>query len=269
MVNHFSFISFGSGSSGNSYLIRTNEGQFLIDSGIGIRKISRYFVEYGIHPKTLSAIFLTHDHSDHVKSAGQLSAKYDIPIYATAKTWKGILNNPTIVMKAEVINHKTFVVGDVLHCCGCSLTTFSVPHDSNENVGYFIEYSGNHLCLITDAGHVTSSMCDYVSRANELILESNYDEDMLRTGSYPWPLKTRIQGENGHLSNNEAAEIVLKHFPHLNHVWLCHLSENNNTPQKAFDTIADCLRNNGIGQEEAPKVVVLKRRTPSEFFDLS
>lgn len=264
----FRFLSFGSGSSGNSYYIQTDEGGFLIDAGVAIRRFYRYLTAYRINPQSIRSIFLTHDHSDHVKCAGMFATKYNLPVFATEDTWKGICANPTIRNKTmpelrHVLNKKVPV-----ECCGCYLTPFEVPHDSCDNVGYSIEYGGHHLCIVTDAGHVTGEILDYVSQADDLILEANYDEEMLRTGSYPFYLKQRIKGSEGHLSNEEAADIIYQNSSHLNGVWLCHLSENNNTPEKALSTVLNHLQENGIDAKDSPAVHVLKRLCPSEFFDL-
>lgn len=264
----FKFICFGSGSSGNSYLVETSEGRFLLDSGIGIRRLLKDMTSYGINPSTIRAIFLTHDHCDHVRSASQLSTKFNIPIFATELTWAGIAGNPTITMRAAQENRHTFVCGETITCCGCTISSFTIPHDSKDNVGYYLQYHGKNLCLITDAGHVTEEMLQYIGKARNLILESNYDEEMLRLGPYPLYLKARIIGEKGHLSNQSAAEIVANNIEHLAHIWLCHLSQNNNTPQSAYDCICEKLQGRGANPDSSDKVTVLKRTQPSIFFDL-
>lgn len=268
-MSTFKFLCLGSGSSGNCFYFQTDEGAFLIDAGVGMRKMKNYLNLYNIHIEHIKAVFLTHDHIDHSRCASAFSSKYFLPIYATEKVWKGIDSNPVIRKKVDVANRRLIQKNTAEKCCGCEIIPFSVPHDSNDNVGYFITYNGVHLTHITDAGFVTEEMDAYITQADQLILESNYDESMLRTGPYPFVLKQRISGINGHLSNEEAARIVSAHYQHLQSVWLCHLSENNNTPETALDTMKNYLNNNSVKDSEWPRIVALNRILPTGFFDLT
>ena len=267
-MSTFRFLSLGSGSSGNCFYYQTGEGAFLIDAGIGMRKLKNYLGLYNIHIEHIKAVFLTHDHIDHVRCAGVIADKYFLPVYATEKVWTGIDSNPIIKKKVKVASRRIIQKNTATECCGCEIIPFTVPHDSRDNVGYSISYHGTNIVHITDAGHVTDEMNSYISHARHLILESNYDEDMLRTGPYPFVLKQRIASSHGHLSNKEASNVVLQHSTHLQSVWLCHLSENNNTQENALQTMENTLKSNSIEASTMPCVIALNRTSPTGFFDL-
>lgn len=269
----FNFRSLGSGSSGNSYLFETEEGFFLIDAGVGIRKIQKYLIESGVSLTKLKALFLTHDHSDHSRNAGclQLSAQKKgivLPVFTTEKVIQGIQANPTITKKPvhEWIHY--IQKEQTIECCGCRLTAFEVPHDSNDNVGYLIEHQNRSICLITDVGEITNEIEKYIQKTTQLILESNYDDKMLDDGPYPEILKRRIRSGSGHLCNLKAAETIYNHRKQLEKVWLCHLSENNNTPEKAFEMVLNVFHGNGLKMSDFIDLQVLMRKTPSTVFHL-
>jgi phosphoribosyl 1,2-cyclic phosphodiesterase len=154
-------------------------------------------------------------------------------------------------------------LGDLL------ITPFDVPHDSSDCVGYRIEAGGVVFCLITDAGHVTGVMEEQVAKANYLVLEANHDEDMLMMGTYPAYLKGRIRGDKGHLCNKESAKLIAEHAtPILKHVWLCHLSEENNHPELARKTVEGLLRSFGIIPGVDFELDILKRKSPSDLYEL-
>ena len=149
------------------------------------------------------------------------------------------------------------------------VTPFGVPHDSTDNVGYFVECGGVTFCLITDVGHITEEMHDFISRSNYLVIEANHSVEMLQQGPYPQYLKDRILGPNGHLSNDDCANALADYAtPILRHVWLCHLSEENNHPELARKTVEQILRSKGIVAGKAFELEVLKRTTPSEIYKL-
>lgn len=263
------FISFGSGSSGNCYYLYTETDSLMIDAGIGVRMLKKYFRGYGLKLEDVHRVLVTHDHADHVKSVGSLSSDYHLPIYATSKVHRGIEQNYCVKKKinpadAHVIEKgKTFCLGEF------RITSFDVPHDSTDNVGYRVECGDVVFCLMTDVGHVTEEMQGYIEEANYLVLESNYDEEMLRQGPYPQYLKERIRGANGHLCNTACAKALAEHASdNLRHVWLCHLSEENNHPELARKTVEQVLRSYGIVAGKDFSLEVLKRKTPSEIYEL-
>lgn len=265
----FKFISFGSGSSGNCYYICTENGGIMIDVGLGLRTIKKYFHEYGISVGDLHDIIITHDHADHIKSVGTLSRKLQIPVYATSLVHTGIDHNYSVRCKVDKENRKTIEKGRTFELDGMRITPFGVPHDSSDNVGYRIEHDGVVFCLMTDVGHITEEMEQMIQQANYLVIEANYDDLMLEAGPYPRYLKDRIKSGNGHLSNAKCADGIIENYtPALRHVWLCHLSEENNHPELVRKNISQALLDNGIDVDATLKLDVLRRRVPDGFYDL-
>ena len=263
------FLSIGSGSSGNCYFLQTADDAILIDAGVGIRNIKKFLYNYGLRLEDVHQILITHDHADHIKSVGVISAEYDIPVYTSAAVHQGILRNYCVPKKIPADNCRTIEVGEHFVIGDFSITTFPVPHDSCGNIGYRIETQGITFCLMTDVGHVTEEMQQHIAEANYLVLEANYDEEMLRTGPYPPHLKGRIASGNGHLSNKACGEALANYAtPELRHVWLCHLSEENNHPILAQKTVEQILSCHGILPGKDFLVDVLKRKTPSPLYEL-
>lgn len=263
------FISFGSGSSGNCYYLYTETDSILIDIGVGIRALKKHFHNYGLRFDDVRNILITHDHADHVKSVGSLSNDYHLHVYTTRKVHEGIERNYCVRKKISP-NHVRIIEKNVPFTLGeFHVTAFGVPHDSTDNVGYMIEWGNIKFCLITDAGHVTEEMKSFISQANYLVLEANHDVEMLQQGSYPQYLKERILGSNGHLSNVACAQALAENAsPVLKHVWLCHLSEENNHPELARKTVEQILRNYGIVAGKDFVLEVLRRKAPSEIYSL-
>lgn len=263
------FLSLGSGSSGNCYLLQTANDAMLIDSGVGVRTIKKYLHEYGISISSVKRILITHDHADHIKSVGVISGEYNIPVYATREVHGGIERNYCVPKKIPEDNRKFIEKGVRVKLGDFLVTPFAVPHDSAGNVGYRIEAEGVVFCLMTDVGSVTEDMQQYIGEAQYLVLEANYDAEMLRNGAYPEHLKVRIEGPQGHLSNHDCAEAIANHATaSLKHVWLCHLSEENNHPVLALKTVEQILRSYGIIMGKDFLVEDLKRKTPSQLYEL-
>lgn len=263
------FISFGSGSSGNCYYLYTETDSILIDIGVGIRALKKHFHNYGLRFDDVRNILITHDHADHVKSVGSLSNDYHLHVYTTRKVHEGIERNYCVRKKISP-NHVRIIEKNVPFTLGeFHVTAFGVPHDSTDNVGYMIEWGNIKFCLITDAGHVTEEMKSFISQANYLVLEANHDVEMLQQGPYPQYLKERILGPNGHLSNVACAQALAENAsPVLKHVWLCHLSEENNHPELARKTVEQILRSYGIVAGKDFVLEVLRRKAPSEIYSL-
>ena len=263
------FFCLGSGSSGNSYFLTTGRTSILIDAGLSIRVLRRALGEHGFKIGMLDGVLVTHDHADHIKSVGNLANDHDIPIYATPEVLMGINRNYCVTSKLtesharQVSKAQPFVLGDFI------ITPFEVLHDSSDCVGYRVQAEGVTFCLITDAGQVTPVLEEMVQEANYLVLESNHDEEMLLRGPYPAYLKGRIRSGRGHLSNRECANLLAQHATEkLRHVWLCHLSEENNHPELARKTVATVLRGFGIIEGVDFLIDVLRRKTPSQLYDL-
>ncbi len=263
------FICLGSGSSGNSYCLFSENYGILIDAGIGIRTLKRHFHTYGLSLKQIKAVLVTHDHTDHIKAVGSLADEYGLPVYATELVHDGIKRNYRVNPKLKAENIRFLQKGQVLRLDHFEIMPFDVPHDSTDNVGYSVQYGEVNFCLITDAGHVTEQFGIYIAKANYLVLEANHDEDMLMTGPYPTCLKGRISGDYGHLSNKDAAKLLAEHITDkLRHVWLCHISEENNHPELARKTVDTFLRSVGIVAGKDFELEVLKHHVPSGICEL-
>ena len=258
------FLSFGSGSCGNCYYLSNGEGTILIDAGIGIRRMKRNMKEYGLSFSDIQGIIITHDHADHIKAAGQISKEYNIPVYATELVHKGINNNyhtskPVDADKAHLIEE-----GEEFQLAGFCITPFAIPHDSSENVGYCIRHGNETFTIMTDVGMPTDTVKQYILQSNYLVLEANYDVEMLRGGKYPKILQDRIMSGTGHLSNHQAAQVLAECIhPELRNVWLCHLSEENNHPELARKTVEMHLRSFGIIAGKDFHLEVLRRLIPT------
>ena len=220
------FISFGSGSSGNCYYLWTETDSLMIDTGVGIRSLKKYFRDYGLSLSKVHRILITHDHADHIKCVGSMSYDFQLPVFATRLVHDGIDRNYCVTRKVGQGLRRYVEVGVTMQEGAFTITPFTVPHDSSDNVGYFIQAEGINFCLITDAGRVTDEMAQYIGRAQYLVLEANHDREMLQQGPYPDHLKVRISNGNGHLNNEACGEAIARNMgEHLRYVWLFHLSE--------------------------------------------
>ena len=263
------FISFGSGSSGNCYFLYTETDGLLIDTGVGLRTLKKYFHDYGLHLSSVRNVLVTHDHADHVKSIGSLSSDYHLPVYATRIVHKGIFTNYCVRKKISAEHAKYIEKGETIQLGEFTVTSFGVPHDSSDNVGYRVVWHDITFCLMTDVGHVTDEMKSFIKESNYLVIEANHDVEMLQNGPYPQYLKNRILGSVGHLSNKDCGIALAENAtPNLRHVWLCHLSEENNHPELARKTIEMILQSYGIVPGKDFMLDVLKRKTPTGIFEL-
>ena len=263
------FLSLGSGSSGNCYFLTTGQTSILVDAGLSMRNLRKSLQTNGFDINSVDAVFVTHDHADHIKAVGNLANDLGKPIYSTQEVHLGINRNYCVTSKltekhVRIINKEESVqIGDF------TVTAFDVPHDSSDCVGYKVVAEGVCFCLITDAGQVTPIIQKRVGEANYLVLESNHDDEMLSRGPYPAYLKARIKSGRGHLSNLECGNLLAEHATqNLRHVWLCHLSEENNHPELARKTVSSILRGYGIIDGVDFKMDVLRRKTPSLVYDL-
>ena len=265
------FISLGSGSSGNCYLLQSGETSILLDAGISMRLMKKYLKDFGISLENdVAAVFVTHDHADHIKSVGNIACEYGKTIYATRLVHEGIACNRCLKINVPANCMAYLEKGTTVEVGNFRITSFDVPHDSHDCVGYVVEADGVRFCLITDVGHVTDTIREQVGLANYLVLESNHDVNMLLMGKYSPYLKERISGDEGHLNNEQAAMLLAEYAtPQLRHVWLCHLSEENNHPVLARKTAEAVLRQHGIIPGVDFGLDVLKRKSPSEFYTLS
>ncbi len=265
----FIFLSFGSGSCGNCYYLGTPDGAILIDAGVGMRKLGKAFNDYGVNRTLIKAILLTHDHSDHVKHAAKLASNLGVPVYALREVHSGMLANRFIVHKIEESRRQYIEIGTPFQVCGFTITAFPVPHDSTANVGYTITLGDTIFSLMTDVGEVTTEVAQALQRSTHVVLEANYDPDLLRTGHYPYILQERIRNGRGHLSNFQCAEALIQNYhPALRHVWLCHLSGDNNRPELAHETVRSLLASSNIPVGTSLQLDVLQRAKTTGPFEI-
>ena len=263
------FISFGSGSSGNCYYFYSEADSLMVDIGVGLRTLKKHFGNYGLRMRDIQNVIVTHDHADHIKSAGSISKDLNIPVYATALTHKGIERNYCVRTKVPEANKRVIEPGKTFGAGPFEITPFHVPHDSFDCVGYHIVYHGIHIVLATDVGTVTDEMRRAIGQAHYLIIEANHDVDMLKNGPYSAYLKQRVAGPTGHMSNATCGQVVAEcATDRLRHIWLCHLSEENNHPELARITVEQALTEKGIMVGEDLQLDVLKRKVPTGAFEL-
>lgn len=262
------FLSLASGSSGNCYYLGTETYGILIDSGIGVRTIKKSLKEYGLALERVKAVFITHDHADHIKSVGTLGEKYGIPVYTTPEIHVGINKNYCMTEKLTSASVRYIHKEEPIQLEDFKITAFEVPHDGTDNVGYCMEADNKVFSFLTDMGEITPTAAQYICKTNYLVIEANYDEEMLQMGPYPQHLKVRIAGPNGHMSNRNTATFLAENLnENLKNIWLCHLSKDNNHPDLALKTFEYIFRSKGIIVGKDVQLAALKRLTPSEFHE--
>lgn len=236
------FCSFGSGSSGNSCYIGSSSGGIIVDVGVRAEEVEQGLAANGVSMKHVKAILLTHDHSDHVKYVySMLRNNKHIKLFCTNRVLNGLLRKHSISRRIKeyhvpVFKEIPFAISDF------EITAFDVPHDGSDNMGFSFDFHGRRFVVATDLGEVTERAYHYMSQASYLMIEANYDLQMLRLGRYPEYLKTRIMGGHGHLDNRQTASFLVETVnPAMKYVFLCHLSQDNNTPQIALHTVRDAL----------------------------
>lgn len=263
------FLSLSSGSSGNCYYIGTDEEGFLIDAGISARKIKKSLAEHNIDMAMIKGVCISHDHADHIAAAGYLGERMGKPIFVTKTTLEGMNRNWR--MTEKIYTAHRFIFKEISFAlAGFEITPFEVPHDGHDNVGFLIKRDNWCMAFATDLGRITPTVKRFVSRAKHLVIESNYDAEMLRNGKYSYFLKRRILGENGHLCNNVCANFLADNYTECGwkNIFLCHLSNENNTPELALSTTTDALLKAGVKVGEVVNVHALKRDKASQLFIL-
>lgn len=241
------YISFASGSSGNSCYVGNEEGGVIIDAGIRADCIEDILKAHGVRMRHVKALLLTHDHSDHVRySYNLLRNNRHLSLLCTPRVLNGLLRRHSISKRIK--EYHTPIFKEIpFKVAGMEITAFDVPHDGSDNMGFSIDFNGHRFVLATDLGSVTERARFYMSQANYLVIEANYDSDMLRLGRYPEYLKARIRTDNGHLDNRDTAAFLSEIVnPQLKYVFLCHLSQDNNTPAIALKTVRDALESRGV-----------------------
>lgn len=233
------FAYLGSGSRGNAAVVETGQTMVVLDCGLTLRETVARLARLDRDPEGLSAIVLTHEHSDHTSGVGALARKYRLPVYATAGTWRALGPRIGVLPQREVIAPgESFAIGDL------ELHPFTVPHDAREPVQYVFSDGAVRLGILTDIGTPTSHVARVLNGCDALALECNHDLPMLERGPYPEQLKARIRSDLGHLDNGAAADLLKRiNVNNLQHLVAVHLSEKNNTPalaRQALSGILDC-----------------------------
>lgn len=224
-------VSIQSGSNGNCIFIRAGEVRLLLDAGISGRQAEQRLAGIGEDIRRIDALVISHDHSDHIKSAGVFQRKYGMPIYATRAT----LDVPGAGL-GKLSDVRTFRRGETITFGDVSVETVPTPHDAADGSVFVISYAGRRLGVLTDLGHVFKGLGDMIAGLDAVFLESNYDPRMLDDGPYPDFLKHRIRSPHGHISNLESARLLNERGGALKWACLSHLSESNNTPALALKT---------------------------------
>ena len=225
-------IILASGSKGNAAYISDQKTSLLVDAGLSGREIERRLAVRNIKPDSLDAILVTHEHRDHIQGAGVLSRRYDLPVYINKKTAAaaGIMG--------RVDHLENFKCGTSFQIKSLTIHPFSISHDAVDPSGFTISSNGTKIGIATDLGIATAVVKLHLADCSGLVVEANHDPTMLIQGPYPWDLKQRVRSRHGHLSNQDTGEL-LQELTHagLSHVILAHLSEINNTPQKALEAV--------------------------------
>lgn len=241
-MSNFKIHILASGSKGNATLIQAGATSFLIDAGISARKIKNGLAKIGLKASELDGIFITHEHTDHINGLPVFARQAGVPVFANEETWfaSGCLSRIESRLR-RMLPDSMFTVGEI------SLQTFSIPHDAAAPVGFNFFYKDQKCTLATDLGHADSKIKAALAGSDAIVLEANHDVKLLAQGRYPYYLKQRISGRHGHLSNKDAGELLCDIVgTKPTQIFLAHLSQENNCPSVARNTVADILAQKGL-----------------------
>lgn len=260
------FYSLSSGSSGNCYYIGNGTDGILVDAGISTKNIRKSLDDQDIPITSVKGILITHNHTDHVRGLEVLARRHSLPVYTSSTIWKN-LAHPCSKLSKDLF--KEIQLREKFQIAGFHIECFPVSHDAPETVGFQICSDEKIITIATDTGQISDLMAPYLEAANLLVIESNYDEEMLINGQYPYFLKKRIMSDKGHLCNTQTSDFLADNI-NDNHHYIClaHLSKHNNTPELALQCLSDALSEKGIKIGDSIMVSVLKRNKPSEVIKL-
>ncbi len=243
----FNFCSLYSGSSGNSLFVETQNTKLLIDAGVSSKKIENALNDINIDPSTLDGILVTHEHIDHVQGLGTLSKKFDLPVFVNQETLDAM---PKQKDKISENNIKTFKISDKFDIGDLEIKPFSIPHDAANPCGFNIWKDNKKISIATDIGHMTNPILKSLEESLFIMLEANYDPEVLRCSPYPFTLKSRIAGPTGHLPNEMAGKTISHLLKSgLKNAMLGHLSKQSNFPELAYKTVVDELISNNYNED--------------------
>jgi len=260
------FCSLSSGSSGNCYYLGNEFHGILIDAGISATSIRKFLKSIDISMQAIMGVLISHNHSDHVRGLEVLARKYNLPVFTTRKVWDSIHFSKK---KLSGDCFREIPLQQKFHLSGFDIEAFAVHHDAPETIGFHVCTGDRKITIVTDLGHICQVASGYIKAANLLVIESNYDEKMLVNGNYPHFLKKRILSDQGHLGNHQTSAFLADNIgDHLSHICLAHLSKNNNTPEKAVQTLLQTFSEKGIKLDGKLQISILRRNLPSDFIRL-
>lgn len=261
----FNFCSLYSGSSGNSLFVETANTRILVDAGVSSKKIEIALNDINIDPSSLDGILVTHEHIDHVQGLGTLSKKFDLPVFVNQETLDAM---PKQKDKISEKNIKTFKVTENFSIGDLNVKPFSIPHDAVKPCGFSIFHGNKKISIATDIGHMTNDILKNLEESLFIMLEANYDPEVLKCASYPFKLKSRIAGPTGHLSNELAGKTISYLLQSgLQNAMLGHLSKESNFPELAYQTVMDELIA-GNTDESSLKLCVASRESHSNLISI-
>lgn len=260
------FTSLYSGSSGNCLFVETQNTKILIDAGVSLKKIEKGLESINVEPSDLNAVIVTHEHTDHIQSLGNLSKKFDLPVFATSGTFDAM---PKQTEKISETNKKNININEKFSVGDIEILPFQIPHDAADPCGFTLFSDNKKISIATDVGHMTNDILKHIDGSEFILLESNYDTNVLKYTKYPFKLKERIAGPTGHLSNKIAGQTINYLINSgLKNAMLGHLSKESNFPELAYQTVMDEIISNGTNIDEF-HLSVAKRDYPGELIKLS
>ncbi|WP_243387199.1 MBL fold metallo-hydrolase [Bacillus kexueae] len=255
------FSVLASGSTGNAIYVESESHSFLVDAGLSGKQMEKLFSEIDRDIRSLDGIFVTHEHSDHIKGLGVLARKYEIPVYANEKTWNAM---DGLIGEINLDQKFIFQTGTVKSFGAVDIESFGVSHDAAEPMFFVFHCGGKKLTLITDTGYVSDRMKGVIRASDAFIFESNHDVEMLRMGRYPWNVKRRILSDVGHVSNEDAALAMADVISdNTKRIYLAHLSQDNNMKDLARMSVEQTLLNKGFGVGEQFELYDTDPKTPT------
>lgn len=258
----FKFCNLYSGSSGNCSFVETENTKILVDMGVSNKKLEDGLKQINVDIKDIDAIILTHEHSDHVKGLPVTTNKYHIPVYANRKTFEYMKQDLPDFDKNFFVTGENFDIGDL------KIHPFSIPHDAADPCGFTISHKKKKISIATDIGHIENSVIDNLVGNNFVLIEANYETEMLKSSRYPYLLKRRILGPDGHLSNEDASYAISTLCENgVNNIMLGHLSKENNFPELAYQTVMNEIMYK-INDEKF-SLAVADRDTPNKIIKIA
>lgn len=258
------FCPLYSGSSGNSIFVASENTKILVDVGMPGKSIESALKHINQNPNDIDGIFITHEHSDHIKGAGIVSRRYDIPIYANEHTWKAMESKIGNVKE----NNIRIIGSNCVDIKDMHIINYSISHDAASPIGYAMCSGDKKACIATDLGYFSEEVRNIIKDADVILLESNHDVEMVKFGPYPYPLKRRILSDVGHLSNEACGKAIVEIMNHKQkHIFLGHLSKTNNHPDLAYQTVVNILKENYIEIGTDISLNLAKRDMPSDVIE--